>query len=203
MILYSLYQAIYHSTKKSHFSIHETYWGYIVQPNGGPRLSIRIQQYVATFIGACFFAAALSIILVPQMAVGAIDYTMRGGAAVMLAGVAAFCLWFATRGSTSELQVDTNLGEVREVIRNRAGASTLLGSYGFDAIGGVYIDRTKGAASELVLRYRNTSQTLHVATGHPLKLENLRDRLGQDLMLRTEPETATEFSATSALLAAE
>jgi len=79
----------------------------------------------------------------------------------------------------------------------------VLGVYGFDAIGGVFIDRREGAMSELVLRYRNTPQTLHVARGHVLTLERLRDRLGQDLMLGNQPAPANEFVAPMIAVAAE
>ena len=185
------------------FSVEETYWGYIVRPDGRPRLSIRLQQWLATLIGAGFMTAALGLILVPQLTVESMDFTMRAAAAIMFAGVAIFCLWFASRGAVAELQIDNNLGEVREVVRNRAGQSTLLGVYGFDAIGGVYIERKQGALSELVLRYRNTSQTLPVACGHALTLERLRDRLGQDLMLGHQVEPANEFAAPVTLVAAE
>jgi len=191
------------AAKQPQFSINETYWGYIVRPEDGPRLMIRLQQYAATIIGGCFLAAAFGILMVPQLAVGTLDFTMRGGSAVIFAGIAAFCLWFASRGSVAELQIDNNLGEVREVIRNRAGKSTLLGSYGFDAIGGVYIERSNTGLSDLVLRYRNTSQTLPVARGHVATLEKLRDRLGQDLMLGSQPAAANQFSAPSTLVAAE
>jgi len=185
------------------FSVDETYWGYVVRPDGKPRFSIQIQQWAATFIGAGFLSAALGIILVPQLTADTMDFTMRAGAAILFAGVAAFCLWFASRGAVAELQIDNNLGEVREVVRNRAGKSTVLGVYGFDAIGGVFIDRREGAMSELVLRYRNTPQTLHVARGHVLTLERLRDRLGQDLMLGNQPAPANEFVAPMIAVAAE
>lgn len=192
-----------YAVRKPQFNILETYWGYVVRPKGGPRLIIQIQQLLATLVGASFLAAAFGMLLVPQMAVGTLDFTMRAGAAVIFCGIAAFCLWYATRGTVSELQIDNNLGEVREVIRNRAGTSTLLGSYGFDAIGGVYIERREGNNSELVLRYRNTSQKLPVARGHASTLEHLRDRLGQDLMLGHMSAIANQSTAPAAMVAAE
>jgi len=189
--------------RRPQFSIDETYWGYVVRPQGRPRLIIQVQQYAATLIGAGFLAGAIGMLLVPQLASDTIDLAMRAGAATIFASIAAFCLWFATRGSETELQIDNNRGEVREVIRNRAGNSTLLGTYGFDAIGGVFIDRSGGKTAELVLRYRNTNQTLPVARGHALTLESLRDRLGQDLMLGDQPIATHPFAAPMTLFAAE
>ena len=185
------------------FSVDETYWGYVIRPQGRPRLFIQVQQYLAAIIGAGFLATAFGMFLVPELTVGTLDIPMRAGSAIIFAGIAAFCLWFASRGSVSELQIDNNQGEVREVVRNRAGKSSLLGVYGFDAIGGVFIERAQGEQSELVLRYRNTSQKFHVARGHAATLERLRDRLGQDLMLGNQPTAETEFSVPITLVAAE
>ena len=82
------------------------------------------------------------------------------------------------------------MGEVREVVRNRAGKSTLIGRYGFDSIGGVFIDRANAPSPDvatLVLRYRNTAQTLPVVRGEVSTLEALRNRLGKDLMMDIKP----------------
>lgn len=176
------------------FSVDETYWGYIVRMNGHPKLSTLIGQYLATFVGASLLAASLGLLLIPGLSSTSADFAMRVGAAIIFAAVAAFLLWFASRGAQTELQIDNNSGEVREVVRNRTGKTTLLGRYGFDAIGGVFIDRSasKSGDAALVLRYRNTPQTLPVATGPEKILEGLRDRLGQDLMLRSSGKPRTE-----------
>lgn len=177
------------------FDLDETYWGYIIRSNEGPGFSIAVLQGLAMFFGACFIAVAIGLIAGPQILTGSLDFAMRGVAGVLFGGMAAFLLWFATRGVQSELQIDNSLGEVREVVRNRAGKSTLVGRYGFDAIGGVFMDRNAGKAGEaaLLLRYRNTSQVLPVARGSIASLEVLRNRLGQDLILDVhEPgKTAT------------
>ncbi len=84
------------------------------------------------------------------------------------------------------VEVDLRLGEVREVLSNRAGRTAVLSRYGFDAIGGVHLMRSgmgRSDASTLVLRYRNTSQVLRVAAGPEAALFGLRDRLGRDLMV--------------------
>lgn len=169
----------------SQFEIDETYWGYIIRSKDGPGLSIVILQGLSMFFGACMLAVAVGLLIVPQMMTGSLDLTMRGMAAVFFAACAIFLLWFGTRGVETELQIDNTLGEVREVLRNRAGKSTLVGRYGFDAIGGVFLDRNVGREGEaaLMLRYRNTTQVLHVARGSVPALEALRNRLGQDLIL--------------------
>ena len=174
-----------YATKSSQFEIDETYWGYIIRSKDGPGLSIVLLQGLAMFFGACMLAVAVGLLIVPQMMTGSLDLTMRGMAAVFFTAAAVFLLWFGTRGVETELQIDNTLGEVREVLRNRTGKSTLVGRYGFDAIGGVFLDRNVGSQGEagLMLRYRNTTQVLPVARGSVAALEALRNRLGQDLIL--------------------
>jgi len=175
-----------YAAPSSQFEIDETYWGYIIRSKDGPGLSIVLLQGLAMFFGACMLAVAAGLMIVPQMMTGSLDLTMRGMAAVFFTAAAVFLLWFGTRGVETELQIDNTLGEVREVLRNRSGKSTLVGRYGFDAIGGVFLDRNAGrlkGEAALMLRYRNTTQVLPVARGSVAALEALRNRLGQDMIL--------------------
>jgi len=184
-------------TKPQAFTVDETYWGYIVHKADGPAMPTVILQGLSMFLGASFAAAALGLLLAPHLLTGSTDLMVRGGAAVLFGAIAAYLLWFASRGSQSEIQIDNSLGEVREVVRNRAGKPSLIGRYGFDSIGGVFLDRagSKGTSAILMLRYRNTAQTLPVATGTETELSDLKDRLGRDLMLDMQhsprPETVT------------
>lgn len=173
------------TAQRLRFAVDETYWGYIVRPTESPRLTLQIMQAAAMIVGASFAAGSMGLLLLPDFLSGSSDFAFRAGAAVVFAGIAAFLLWYATRGTQIEFHVDTSMGEVRETVRNRGGRSSRLGSYGFDAIGGVYIDRSdlnpKRAA--LMIRFGNTSQTATVATGTVAQLESLKDRLGQDLII--------------------
>ena len=167
----------------------DTYWGYIVKCAHAPSYFLMISQAVSWLIGAALLVAALGLWMIsPTLSTGG-DFGMKLGATVLALSSASLCLWYSSRGTQSEIQIDTRLGEVREVVRNRAGRSTLVARYGFDAIGSVFIDlggrkpRADDVVGNLVLRYRNTSQTMHVATGSLAQLGKLRDRLGHDLMI--------------------
>lgn len=174
-----------YAAKAPRFDLDETYWGYIIRGNEGPGFSIAVLQGLAMFFGSCFIAVAIGLLLVPQVLTGSFDVMMRAVAAIFFGGAAVFLMWFATRGVQTEIQIDNSLGEVREVLRSRTGKMTLVGRYGFDAIGAVFLDRTVGGKGEasLMLRYRNTSQVLPVARGSVASLEALRNRLGQDLII--------------------
>lgn len=190
------------------FVVDETYWGYIVRSTEPAPISVLLLQGMAWLVGIGFVVATLGLWLLPTGMSHSAAIGMKLGASVITGSSAALCLWFASRGTQSEIQIDTRLGEVREVVRNRAGTASLIARYGFDAIGGVFIDRT-GATGEkgaLVLRYRNTAQTLEVATGGLSNLAPLRDRLGRDLMvlprvpLRAAAPGAKSATRTSAKL---
>ncbi|MEY1555159.1 hypothetical protein AB3Y40_05945 [Yoonia sp. R2331] len=187
--------------RKKSFAVDETYWGYIIRNTEGPKIGTVVLQAASMFFGAAFVAAGLGLLLLPEVLAGAVDLTIRAMAAVIFFGLAAYLLWFASRGTESELQIDTSLGEVREVVRNRAGRSTLIGRYGFDSIGGVFLDRANAPRNQavLVLRYRNTAQTLPVVGGRIDALEPLRDRLGRDMMMDAVPRRAEKTIVPTAL----
>ena len=168
------------------FAVDETYWGYVVRCTEAESVWVRAAQGAAWIAGICSCIGALGLWVVPMTQYDAGLLPMKLGASFILAGIAVYLLWYASRGTHSELQIDTSLGEVREIVRNQAGRPTLLGRHGFDSIGGVMIDRTtqrKGRAS-LVLRYGNTAQLMPVAWGVESDLTALRDRLGHDMMIR-------------------
>lgn len=173
----------------SKYSIDETYWGYVVRSTEPAPVYLLLAQAAAWLVGIAFLIATLALWLMPNSMTNDAVLGMKFGASVVTIALATFCLWFASRGTDSEIQIDTRLGEVREVVRNRTGRSTLLGRYGFDAIGSVFIDvganraRTDTSQGDLVLRYRNTPQTLFVASGPMSGLGPLRDRIGRDLMV--------------------
>ena len=168
------------------FAVDETYWGYVVRCTEAEPGWVQIAQGTAWFAGICFCIATLGLWAVPMTQFDPGLLPMKLGATFIMSGIAVYLLWYASRGTHSELQIDTSLGEVREIVRNQAGRPTLLGRHGFDAIGGVMIDRTtlrKGRAC-LVLRYGNTAQFMPVAWGRESELTGLRDRMGHDLMIR-------------------
>jgi hypothetical protein len=168
------------------FAVDETYWGYVVRCTEAETGWVQVAQGAAWFAGICFCIAALGLWAVPMTQFDPGLLPMKLGATFIMSGIAVYLLWFASRGTHSELQIDTSLGEVREIVRNQAGRPTLLGRHGFDAIGGVMIDRTtlrKGRAC-LVLRYGNTAQLMPVAWGQEHELTGLRDRMGHDMMIR-------------------
>lgn len=173
--------------KPSSFVVEDIYWGYTIRSGRGPSLGVALAQAVCFFFGVCLLTAAIGMLALPTLFFDGDLSSMRVGAAALFGAFAAYLLWFASRGTRTEVHVDTSVGEIREVICNRAGKPTTVGAYGFDTIGGVYLEPAKdGGAATLSLRYRNTSQTVCVAEGTEAQLLGLRDRLANDLMVTTK-----------------
>lgn len=176
------------------YEVEETYWGYIVRSNDKGSTGVVLMQGTSWFLGVGFLVAALGMWLAPGAVMADDLVGFRIGLTAIMAAIGAFLLWFSSRGSLAEVQIDTARGEVREMVRNRAGKPSLLGRYGFDAIGGVHLERAgiqagqrsdlQAGHAELVLRYRNTAQKLHVVSAPESLLVPLRDRMGHDLMVR-------------------
>ncbi len=177
------------AAEQSSFAVDETYWGYVVRCTEAESSWVQIAQGMAWFLGICFAIAALGLWAVPMTQFGAEILPMKLGATFVLSGIAVYFLWYASRGTHSEMQIDTSLGEVREIVRNQAGRPTLLGRHGFDAFGGVSIERTphQHGHARLMLHYGNSGQFMIVAWGQEADLVALRDRMGHDMMLRPMP----------------
>lgn len=165
-------------------SLDETYWGYIIRDMRRNDNTLVMMQLAAGGLAAALVVATAGLWALPSVAFTGVALMSKALLSAFFLGMAGILGWYATRGTRSELQVDLRLGEAREVVRNRAGRATLIGRYGFDAIGGAFLDTSKtgkGRAA-LKIRYRNTTQTIEVARGPQSHIEALRDRLGRDLL---------------------
>lgn len=185
------------------YAIDETYWGYIIRTTARPPAILSAMQGVSFFFGVALLMATIGLWLVPGSASGASMAAMKLAVTFFTGGTAGFCLWFASRGTVSEIHVDTRLAEIREVVRNRAGRATLIGRYGFDAINEVAIDMpdadNRGSACALVLRQRDSHHILPIAKGSMAALADLQDRMGGDLMLRARKALASPYKADGTL----
>lgn len=170
------------------FEVEDIFWGYKIRSGRGAPFSVMFGQAICFFFGVCLLTAAVGILVLPTLIFdGGLGF-MRVGAVALLGAAATYLLWFASRGTQSEVHVDTHVAEVREVVCNRAGRPTLVMTYEFEAIGGVYIEEgAESGLSQLLLRYRDTDACMIVAEGTTAQLIPLRDRLGQDLIANTKP----------------
>ncbi|MGZ9812505.1 hypothetical protein ACXN5S_18745 [Pseudoroseicyclus sp. H15] len=180
--------------RQATYRIEEAYWGYVLRQISPLSKLKKLLQMGATLCGIFGLAMTAGLWLVPLQEDSVALVAFRLVASLVLAGIGSSLLWFGSRGTDAELQVDIAQGELREVIRNRAGLPTLTARYAFRDIGGVFLARRAGGCrgqAKLVLRLGNTAQVIIVAAGPEETLLPLRDRLGCDLMVRPrQPEAA-------------
>ena len=165
----------------------ETYWGYIIKSTEATPLVQRILKAGANFAGVSFIVVAAGLWVLPGSLVDAGLVEMKLGLSFLFFGIATLFLHYAGRGTETELQVDTAAFELREVIRTRSGRVKTLSRFSFDSIGGVFIDR-EGDKGALMLRYKNSMQLIEAARGSVVEMEQLRDRLGRDLLAHRNRE---------------
>ena len=167
------------------FEVKTTFWGYVIKGTGGPPLLLQVAQGVVLAFGCSFTAAALVLLTTGDAAPGAAMDSMRSGLIVVLSSMALLLMWFATRGGVVELHLDTAHGELRELVRHRAGRATLLGRHGFDDSVSLTLDRGDSPDSDAALMLRLTGgEGLCIARGPDLALQELRRRLEQELRRR-------------------
>lgn len=185
------------------FSTEETHWGYIVRTTCNSGQNLILSQSLSLLTGAALLAAAIGMWLIPGMLITTDALFMRMFATIIFVSAASLLLWYSSRGVVSEIQIDNGRGEIREVVRNHAGRMSLLACYSFDSIGGVFMEPTgSGDAASLVLRYRNSSETVEVATGREDDLAHLRDRISRDVIVGSTAMSARRADHNSLTLAA-
>ncbi|MFQ6549021.1 hypothetical protein AADZ90_013785 [Aestuariibius sp. 2305UL40-4] len=166
------------------FSVKETEFGYIICSRETPSFSVQLGQLLALVLAMAFGVASMALLFLPGSSVAEGIMTMKLVSSIAFGSVAGLCLHFATRGSIPELHVDIVKGEIREMLRTRAGRRTIADRYGFQAVSDLMLDRNTGVPgqAQLLMRYRDGAPMLLIATGDEVYLRQLRDRLSVDLL---------------------
>ena len=118
------------------FEVEENYRRYIIQSTERIPFWLTLSQAASWVMGVRFAIYALGMWALAGNRPTAERIGVNMGAAILLAGVFLPLLSSSGRGALVKVQIDTARGEVREVLRNRAGRMTILWVHGFDSIGG-------------------------------------------------------------------
>jgi hypothetical protein len=143
------------------FTLEGTYSGYSVVPEGAAPLPMVLLQAAAMLSGSGFIAGSVALIMMSRFE----DLVFLVPVIMLILAIGVILMWFASRGTVIHIEVDTMDGEVREVVRDRTGAQTVMSRYGIDCVGSVFVQHPGTSAPTLVLRYRNTARTVAVASG--------------------------------------
>lgn len=173
--------------KPQSFVVENAHWGYTVRTIAGTSRGLMVAQTISMIFGAAFLAGAIGMWLLPMLTLGADAIHLRTIATILFVGLATLLLWYGTRGVLSQIHIDTSRGEIREVARSRAGRTTVIGCYGFDSVGGIFMEpAANGTSLDLVLRYRDGSDPLIVATGTEAELKSLREQITRDVVVLSD-----------------
>ena len=165
------------------FVVDHSYWGFVVADRSQPLFGLIALQWLAVLFGSAFVAAALVMVVLPDMVNGSGDILVRACAGLVMGGLGGMLISYASRGIKPELHVDTKLGELRLVVRNRAGAATLLGRYGFDAVQGIDMGVTARTDEDvaLLVYVGGMDQPLKVASGAMREIQKLKALLNREI----------------------
>ncbi len=161
-------------------SLTETWWGYVIRTERVRSSVRRLVDLAAALVAVGFALAAVVIWLAPIDDASGAAILLKGAGSSLMALLALLVSYLSRGDDVSEVQIDCNRAELRLMARPTGERLRLVGRYGFEEIGGVFIDR--GATTRLMARYRNTPHLVTIATGPGPRLERLRDRLGRDLL---------------------
>ena len=164
------------------FSLEYDDSGYRVQRVLALPYGVIIGQIISYVLGVGFAVAALGVLLLPVLFFDGDITAMRIGSAGLMGALAAYLLWFASRGTHSEVHVDLDAGVVREVIPHRGGAETEEARYEISLLSGVFREASEtSGVYDLVVRSQMSDRPLWVARGTPTQLAPLQAKLEQDL----------------------
>lgn len=164
--------------------IDDTYWGCIIRSYAGTKSASYIVRWLSGFIGLSLVFAAIGFWVLPGSLLSADVVVMKFASSASLCMSGFLFLWFASQQTRREVHVDRSRRELREALRNSRGNAYMLRRYSFDDIGSVFLERStrQSNVARLMLRYKNTSQVIVIATADEKKLTELRDRLAKDIL---------------------
>ena len=160
-------------------AIRQTFWGYVIAPEGPSRPGpMQVFQIACIVVAAALAGGALVVLFVGGPALSG---TMRPFLAWLAVALAVPLVWFGTRGDRVEIEIDLSLGEVREVVRNRAGGPSLVGRYGFDTLDGLDVALRRGGSGRLNLWRRGEKRPIELLRGPAPVLERIAQQLRHDM----------------------
>ena len=164
-------------------AVEDTYWGYLIRSHKGESFGFIMLQSASLVLGMVCLVMALGVVTLTPLMFGVALTPFRMAVVALLGVVAAYLLWFASRGTRTEIHIDTSISEIHEVIRNRAGRPTILGTHDFAKITEILIHRDDANGTALlVLQGDETVLSICIAMASAPRLDVLHDRLARDVM---------------------
>ncbi|MCF2903525.1 hypothetical protein L0666_00860 [Octadecabacter sp. CECT 8868] len=161
--------------------VSEVYWGYEASLNEQiVDLSI-LARGAATILSIAAFIAAAAVWIMPAMTFTGSAFLAKLLISLGALVIGAFTGRHAFRGTRIRVQIDTNVGELRQVITGATGGEITLSRHGLDTVKSVDVVASKmdGSFGQVQVTL-NSGLVLAVADGAVATLFSLRDRLAHD-----------------------
>jgi len=172
-------------------NVEEQHWGYEVRPaqiSNRVNTIIRLSSYL---VSLAFGIVGILALVWPMQDLG-LSHKAQGFFAVGSLALAALAAHISSSHRSVRIQIDTTVGELREIIESPSRGGQVLARYGFDSIAAVEIvtSAKKSSSGQLQARVNGYGAVL-VADGSISTLRSLGDRLAMDCGLdHTNARTA-------------
>jgi hypothetical protein len=165
-------------------NVTEHFWGYEVRPNEKlVNISVLLRA-IYGFLTVATLIASLGVWLLPATVFGAQALVTKMTVSLLLICAAWVLARVVARGSCVRVQIDTAVGEVREVVDGLFQRDIVLAHYGFDAIDAVDVIAARSSASfgQVQISIKGIGP-VPVGDGSPLLIAALRSRLASEFGL--------------------
>lgn len=164
-------------------SVQETMWGYILGEEAGRFDQDRLLELGCRFLGLILILCAYGQWFLPGSVFVGDVLAMKAALSFFFGASGAAIYWFASRGLMLEVHVDLSRRELRVVNRNSRDQVRLHSRVPMRNVESAFMrrDNGRGARTHLMLRLRDKSQVMHVASGSEAEMHHLHRRLSADI----------------------
>lgn len=162
----------------------ETYWGYIIRSQTRERSATILLQWLSAILGVSLIIAALGLWVLPGSSMSQDVLGFKLGLTMMFVACGMALIWFASHGTSYEVQLDLSRRELREALRNKSGKARVQNRLKFEDIDAVFIDRAagEGQKARLMVRMADCYRAIEIAKDYEENLTHLQGRLGRDIL---------------------
>lgn len=171
--------------------VRDSFWGFTIAPTEQMDAAELAMRGIVLLFGGAAALAALGLWLVPAVVFAGPALGIKLVGSIMLAAIGALALRHGVRGKAVHLEVDTRLGELREVVTHMTGRTEILSVHGVDTVTGVEMVHAHHAPGRAQLQILVESGARIVAgEGTPFGLAALQRRIEAALGLDGASESA-------------
>lgn len=166
-------------------NVREHFWGYEVRPNEQIIGIAFLFRSICGLLSVSSLASVIGVWLVPAVSFFGDVMIAKTMATLLFLSLAFVSGRMAARGSQVRVQIDTSVGEFREVVDGPVGKDIVLARYGFDAVENIDVAfaRPNNELGQVQVTFKGEGKAkvrIAVGDGMAASLGPLRSRLASD-----------------------